>query len=253
MPFYENGDVRIHYEEEGTGFPLLLIAGGGLNSNMSAWSAPYGPFDATAEFKNHFRCIRMDQRNANGGESTGPLRMDNPWDGYAEDQLGLMTYLGCEKFLVLGCCIGGPFNWNLLKHAPERIVAAVMCQPSGFRPEEPTLFFDNNMRAWGPQLCERNPSITMAMVEQFLNAMYTQRADFVFTVTRDFVAGVQNPVLIMPDNIPPHPYEVAMETANLAPNSEVSRYPWKDSPEHLAEAVAQVRAFLLKHEPVAVA
>jgi hypothetical protein len=32
MPFYEKGAVRIHFEEAGSGFPLLLIAGGGLNS-----------------------------------------------------------------------------------------------------------------------------------------------------------------------------------------------------------------------------
>ena len=31
MPFYEKGNVRIHYEEAGSGFPLLLIPGGGLN------------------------------------------------------------------------------------------------------------------------------------------------------------------------------------------------------------------------------
>lgn len=30
MPFYEKGSVRIHYEEAGSGFPLLLVAGGGL-------------------------------------------------------------------------------------------------------------------------------------------------------------------------------------------------------------------------------
>ena len=35
MPFYEKGAVRIHYEEAGSGFPLLLIAGGGLNSTIS--------------------------------------------------------------------------------------------------------------------------------------------------------------------------------------------------------------------------
>ena len=29
MPFYEKGDVRIHYEEVGSGFPLLGIPGGG--------------------------------------------------------------------------------------------------------------------------------------------------------------------------------------------------------------------------------
>jgi pimeloyl-ACP methyl ester carboxylesterase len=251
MPFYENGDVRIHYEEAGSGFPLLLIPGGGLNSNMSAWASTYGPFNAMEEFKDHFRCITMDQRNAAGGQSTGPLRMDNPWNGYADDQLGLMSYLGCEEFLVLGCCIGGPFLWNLLQRAPERVVAAVMCQPSGFRPENPTLFFDNNMKNWGPQLVGRNPEITIEQVEQYLHAMYTSRADFVFTVTRDFVRSCQTPVLIMPDNVPPHPYEVAMETAELAPNSEVTIFPWKDTPEHLAEAVAHVRRFLLAHEPVA--
>src|ERR671919_1633001 len=145
MPFYENGDVRIHYEEAGSGFPLLLIPGGGLNSNIGVWTSS-GPFDAVNEFKDHFRCITMDQRNANGGQSTGPLRMDNPWDGYSDDQLGLMSYLGCEQFLVLGCCIGGPFLWNLIQRAPERVVAAVMCQPSGFRPEQPTLFYDNNIK-----------------------------------------------------------------------------------------------------------
>ena len=32
MPFYERGDVRIHYEEAGSGFPVLFIPGGGLNS-----------------------------------------------------------------------------------------------------------------------------------------------------------------------------------------------------------------------------
>jgi hypothetical protein len=32
MSFYEKGPVRIHFEEKGSGFPLLMIAGGGLNS-----------------------------------------------------------------------------------------------------------------------------------------------------------------------------------------------------------------------------
>ena len=29
MATYEKGNVRIHFEEAGSGFPLLLIAGGG--------------------------------------------------------------------------------------------------------------------------------------------------------------------------------------------------------------------------------
>ena len=46
MSFYEKGPVRIHFEEKGSGFPLLMIAGGGLNSAISNLSAPYSPFNA---------------------------------------------------------------------------------------------------------------------------------------------------------------------------------------------------------------
>ena len=70
MPFYQKGDVRIRYEEVGSGFPLLVIPGGGLNSRVSNW--PNAVINAMEEFKHDFRCITMDQRNANGGES--PVR-----------------------------------------------------------------------------------------------------------------------------------------------------------------------------------
>ena len=56
-------------------------------------------------------------------------------DAFADDQIGLMDHLDIDKFMVLGFCIGGPFIWNLLKRAPKRIVAAVLAQPSGSRPE----------------------------------------------------------------------------------------------------------------------
>ncbi len=76
MPFYEKGDVRIRYEEAGSGFPLLVTPGGGLNSLISKW--PNQVFNAMEEFKNDFRCITLDQRNANGGESSGPIPVDDP-------------------------------------------------------------------------------------------------------------------------------------------------------------------------------
>ena len=52
------------------------------------------------EFKNDFRCITMDQRNANGGESSGPIPVDDPCGAFADDQLGLMDYLGIRAFHV---------------------------------------------------------------------------------------------------------------------------------------------------------
>jgi pimeloyl-ACP methyl ester carboxylesterase len=161
-----------------------------------------------------------------------------------------MDHLGIREFMVMGFCIGGPMIHNLLKRAPERVVAAAMMQPSGFRPEMPDLFYQNNMTKWGPQLCARRPEVTMATVHDFLTSMYTKRADFVFTVSRDFVRSIRTPLLIAPDDVPAHPYKVAMEVASLAPNAEVTIYPWKDSQERIDQVVEHARRFLKAHEPV---
>ena len=126
MPFYQKGDVRIRYEEAGSGFPLLVTPGGGLNSRVSNW--PTAVFNAMEEFKNDFHCITMDQRNANGGESTGPVPVENAWDAFADDQLGLMDHLGIREFFFMGYCIGGCFAGKLLQRAPERVVAAIFHQ-----------------------------------------------------------------------------------------------------------------------------
>jgi pimeloyl-ACP methyl ester carboxylesterase len=248
MSFYERGPVRIHYEEAGSGFPLLLIAGGGLNSTIAGLKRG-GPFNAIEEFKGEYRCIAADLRNANGGYSSGPLEIDRPWDSYTDDQLGLMDHLSIDKFMVMGFCIGGPFIWNLLERAPNRIVAAVLAQPSGSRPEMRDLFYDNNMKGWAPELVKRRPDITMEMADRFLTRMYRTNPDFVFTVTREFVRTCQTPVLILPDDIPAHPYAVAMEAAMLAPKAEVSMFPWKEPKERIPLAVRQIRSFLRAHRP----
>ena len=248
MSFYEKGAVRIHFEETGSGFPLMFIAGGGLNSTISGLQSN-SPFNAIEEFKAEYRCIAADLRNATGGQSTGPLEVDRPWDSYADDQLGVMDHLGIDKFMVLGFCIGGPFIWNLLKRAPDRIVAAVLAQPSGSRPEMRDLFYDNNMKGWGPALTAKRPEISMEMVDKFLTRMYRTDPDFVFTVTRDFVRNCQTPVLILPDDVPAHPYAVAMEAAMLAPKAEVSMFPWKQPKERIPLAVRQIRSFLRAHRP----
>jgi pimeloyl-ACP methyl ester carboxylesterase len=252
MPFYENGPVRIYYEEAGSGFPLLLIPSGGLNGTIAKFSttAPFNPIEA---FKSEYRCITLDYRNANGGQSTGPLECDRPWDAYTDDHLGLMDHLGIEKFLVLGICIGGPFAWNMMRRAPDRVAAAVLVQPSGFRPEMPDLFYRRNIEGWGPALCESRPDITMEMVEAFLTQMYGADADFVLSVNRDFVRSCQTPVLVLPDDVPQHPFEAAMESAMLAPNAQVSLYPWKEPKERIPLAVRHIRTFLQANRPSAAA
>ena len=251
MPFYERGSTRIYYEEVGSGFPLLIIPGGGLNSTVAGLQTH--PFNPLETYRDDFRCIAADLRNAPPGQSTGPLDIERTWDAFTDDHIGLMDHLGIDKFGVIGFCIAGPMILNLLSRAGDRVVAAALMQPSGYRPELPDLFYQNNITGWAPPLCEKRPDITMDMVHDFLMSMYNNRADFVFTVSREFVSGLQTPILIAPDDVPAHPYERAMEVANLAPNSEVTIYPWKDTQEHTDEVVAHARRFLKAHSPVGAA
>jgi pimeloyl-ACP methyl ester carboxylesterase len=248
MPMYQRGPVHIHYEEAGSGLPLLLVAGGGLSATINFFKNG-DPFNAIDEFKGEYRCIAMDLRMAPDGQSTGPLEIDRPWDSITDDQLGLMDHLKIDKFMVMGFCIGGPLIWNLLKRAPDRVIAAVLAQPSGSRPEARDLFYETNSTGWGPAIMAKRKDITKDMVDKFLTRMYRTNPDFVFTVTRDFVRQCKTPVLILPDDIPAHPYAVAMEAAMLAPKAEVSIFPWKQPKERIPLAVRQIRSFLKAHRP----
>ena len=72
-------------------------------------------------------------------------------------------------------------------------------------------------------------------------------------MTRDFVRSCQTPILVLPDDVPAHPYAVAMEVVRLAPKSEVSIYPWKEPKDQIPQAVRHVRDFLRAHPPVTAA
>ena len=48
------------------------------------------------------------------------------------------------------------------------------------------------------------------MFHDFPTSMYTNRADFVFTISRNFVRTIQTPLLIALEDVPAHPHAVAM-------------------------------------------
>jgi pimeloyl-ACP methyl ester carboxylesterase len=244
--FYEKGNVRIRYQEVGSGFPLLVTPGGGLNSRISNWQTAV--INAMEEFKNDFRCITMDQRNATGGESTGPVPVDNPWDAFADDQLGLMDHLGIRQFFFFGNCIGGSFALKLMERAPDRVVAGILSQPIGHRPENPGVMYKSGL-VWAKELRERRPDVSMETIEKYLHNLYNVREDFVYSVSRDFVRKCQTPMLVLPDDTAAHAYQTAIDVASLAPNADVSVYPWKDPPELKARTINRARTFLKRHVP----
>jgi pimeloyl-ACP methyl ester carboxylesterase len=249
--FYENGSVRIRYQDVGSGFPFLVIPGGGLNSRISNWATAV--INARDEFKTDFRCITMDQRNATGGESTGPIPVDDPWDAFADDQLGLMDHLGIRQFFFFGNCIGGSFALKLMERAPDRVVAAVLSQPIGHRPESPDVMYDLSLDVWAKEFRARQPEVSMETIEKYLHNLYRVRPDFVYSVSREFVRNCQTPMLVLPDDTPAHAYQTAVDIASLAPNADVTVYPWKDPPELKVRTINRVRAFLKAHLPMTAA
>ena len=235
MPLYQRGDVRIRYEETGSGFPLLVTPGGGLNSRVSNW--PTAVFNAMDVFKNDFRCITMDQRNANGGDSTGPVPIDNPWDAFADDQLGLMDHLGIREFFYMGYCIGGCFAGKLMQRV-------------GHLPGDPTVMYRYTKENWVSDFMKRRPDVSTDTIEKYLHNLYAVQPDFLYSVSRDFIRNCRTPMLVLPDDVPGHPLQTSIDVASLAPNAEITVYPWKEPEELKQRTIDRVRRFLRAHIPM---
>jgi pimeloyl-ACP methyl ester carboxylesterase len=244
--FYEKGNVRIRYAEIGSGFPLLATPGGGLNSCIAVWARAV--IDIPEEFKNDFRVITMDQRNATGGESTGPVPVEDPWGAFADDQLGVMDHLGINKFSFFGNCIGGPFAMKLMERAPQRVVAAILSQPVGHNSAIPDYMYDAGKTVWAKELRERRSDVSTETIEKYLHNLYRVRPDFVYSVSRDFAKSCQTSMLVLPDDVAAHPLVASIDVASLCPNAEITVFPWKEPPELKARTINRARTFLKRHQ-----
>lgn len=235
MPEFRRGDVSIHYEEHGRGFPLLLLAPGGMRSSIAFWErAPWNPLRELAE---DFRLIALDQRNA--GRSTAPIHPDDGWHVYAEDQLALLDHLGIERCHLMGGCIGSSFALGLLQAARERVCAAVLQNPIGLYANRDMFYalFDD----WAAEQAARRPDQPKVDLAEFRERMYG--GDFVFNVSRAFARTCDAPLLILCGSDQYHPTPISQELAQLAPNAELIEG-WK---ERIPETVQRVRAFLRAH------
>jgi pimeloyl-ACP methyl ester carboxylesterase len=241
MPVFESGDVHIHYEVHGAGFPLLLLAPGGMRSSIPFWDrAPWHPI---RELARDFRLIAMDQRNA--GRSRAPIAAGDGWHAYTEDQVALLDHLGVERCHVLGGCIGGSFALGLIELARERVASAVLQQPIGLSDNREVFYelFDG----WAAELpsLPSPPAIDAAALPAMRERFYG--GDFVFNVTRGFVSAIDVPLLVLMGNDVYHPSGTSREIVELAPDAALIER-WKE-PETTPAAVERVRAFLRAHTP----
>ncbi len=237
MPVFTQGEVQLSYEEHGEGFPILLLAPGGLRSARDFWTR--APFDPRRVLADEFRLIAMDQRNA--GASRGPITAGDGWHTYLHDQLALLDHLGIERCHVLGMCIGGPFCLGLMHAAPERIRAGVLLQPIGFADNRAEFFelFDS----WAEELRPERPEVDPEDWEGFRASLFG--GDFVFNLTREQVRDCNAPMLVLRGDDPYHPAVVSEEVARIAPAAELVRE-WKSGPA-LDAAIEVIRQFLHRH------
>jgi pimeloyl-ACP methyl ester carboxylesterase len=160
----------------------------------------------------------------------------------------VIDHLGIRQFFFFGNCIGGPFGMKLMEHAPARVVAAVLSQPVGHRPQQPDYMYNSGKDVWAKEFRERRPDVSMAIIEAYLHSLYRVQPDFVYSVSRDFAKSCQTPMLVLPDDVTAHPLQVSVDIASLAPNAEITVFPWKEPPDLKARTINRVRTFLKRHQ-----
>ncbi|KIN65812.1 Lipolytic enzyme [Sulfitobacter noctilucae] len=131
MPELPLDDVTLHYEIDGSGPPLLLLAG--MLSDSAAWSI------LVPLLTPHFTVIRPDNRTT--GRTT-------PWDAPADcalmatDALALMDHLGFDRFHVGGHSLGGLLSLEIAHAAPERAATATVLASGRVRSPRTAGVFD---------------------------------------------------------------------------------------------------------------
>ena len=238
MPFLQHGEASIWYEEHGAGDPVLLFAPGFLRSRLDRWRGnPDRPEqvppveDPMRVLADGWRVVAMDQRNA--GRSRAPIRAGDGWHSYAEDHLALLDQLSIRRCHIIGACIGVSFALALALRAPERVGALVLQNPIGLAGNAPVL----------RRLFETWAAGQQGETEPLWPAMFG--GDFVFSVTREQVAGIRHPALLLPGDDQEHPAETSAELARLLPDVQVAT-PWKGLAHH-AGITARLRGFLAAH------
>lgn len=227
--------ANIYYEVHGEGFPVLLIAPGGMRSAVSFWeNTPWNPI---TDLEGDFQVIAMDQRNA--GQSTGPVSAADGWHTYAGDQLALLDHLGVDRFHVAGMCIGGPYAFGLIEAAPERVASAVLFQSIG-RENNQQAFYEM-FDSWAVDLKSKFPEVSDADWQNFRGNMYDGDKR-IFNVDDDFVRQCRTPLLVLCGKDLYHPESTSRVIAEIAPNASFIE-DWKDGPAREA-ARADVMAFL---------
>jgi len=119
MAFVNNNGVQIHYETKGTGIPLIMAHGTSLSGEdwhelgyVDALSDRY--FMITVDSRGHGNSSKLYDTSA----YTTSLQVS--------DYLAVLDQLSVTKAIFWGFSAGGAIAYNMIKYAPERVMALII-------------------------------------------------------------------------------------------------------------------------------
>ena len=150
MPYVTNQGVRIHYDVDGSGPPLVLQHGWTFNNEL--WYR-FGYVDA---LKPHHRLVLIDARGHGASEKPHD-RAAYAWPVNIDDTLAVLDDLGIAKAAFWGYSMGGAIALGLAQHAPHRVSALIVGGATAY-PRSLWTFPDGN-----------NPDAFISWLETTLN------------------------------------------------------------------------------------
>ena len=125
--FIEVDGMQVHYRDEGTGTPIVLIHG--TASSLHTWN------DWTKELAKNYRVIRMDLPafGLTGANTSG----DYSIQFYTQFLHAFLTKINVDKFYLAGNSLGGNIAWNYTAAYPEKVEKLVLVDASGLPTNKP--------------------------------------------------------------------------------------------------------------------
>lgn len=258
--------AEIHYQEAGSGPPIILSAGG-LQGLASSYDSVVG------SLSQEHRVVTYDRRF--GGQSRSPLVVQT-WDMVCDDVFGLMDVLGIEQAYLGGGSFGAAISFGCAARRPERVRAIFPSNIAGgvicdgflatklFRSMEMAVAdgissvveaFDTDDRfsPFSPEIAQSDPQYRKSLedmdTEDFVQVMRdTIHALFdgpfpTLGMTEKALKSIRTPAMVMPGENDVHPRGVAEMAHRLVPNCRwAEARPHAEEPDKYSERVLEFLA-----------
>lgn len=119
MSYIINKSVKVHYQIEGTGPPLILLHG--MFGSIESWY-DNGYVD---KLRSEYKLILIDQRGH--GQSEKPHDSDEySYMTFVEDVIAVLDDIGEDRAHIFGHSMGGWFTYGLALYYPKRIHSIII-------------------------------------------------------------------------------------------------------------------------------